>query len=141
MKPRKPISDKAYRDFTSRLTDTFTMLHLEPALLTLALATLDGYLNGTVADFSGIDPNVSLALNLLRPEIDKCMARSAAARARAASRRADNTEKAAEAGAESLEMPEITEGTEPLPLPHLSRAERRAMERAMSPRMKIKKLG
>lgn len=139
------ISAKAYRDFTTRIRDTFAITDQPAGHIDLALRALDSYIAHTRTDFDDLPPLARLALLLLQPEIDKCLARSAAARARAASRRPVEGRVEKLVGSRfcaSASASPAVAGTVPdddLTL-HLSRCERRAIERAARPRMKLKRL-
>lgn len=84
-----PISVKAYSQYLDRFKYTFCEQFPMPELYDECVALLDGYLAaGTMPDES-VNPYVRMAFALLKPEIDKSIARSKAARERAAIRRAN----------------------------------------------------
>lgn len=157
MKQKLNISEKAYKDFTTRIRDTFAKLDQPLGNAEQAIRVLDEYIAGVRDKFYCLPTMVRMALLILQPEVDKCLARSAAARARAAARAAKKAAEKAEAEAEAVEVEEAEEiainETEKFPsyIPTVpvtirtdrfsTRAERRAAARADHPRMKIKKLG
>lgn len=75
-----PVSVKVYSDLTSRITAS-----LSSASASEAMRLLDSYLTGEPP--ASDDPMALVAFNMIRPEIDRAMTRSARARERAASRR------------------------------------------------------
>lgn len=82
MKNRLSISEKAYKNFTRCLTEAMTVIGC-PLMYEDAIRELNRYLAGECSDFEGCHSLAKFALTLLRDEIDRCMARSAKARARA----------------------------------------------------------
>lgn len=88
-KIRRPISDKAYRDFKNRLEVTL-LSHLgnETAYME-AVNLLDSYIDGTAIDPIKCESSqeAMIAFHIIRPEIDKAMKRSSDARRRAMLRR------------------------------------------------------
>lgn len=145
MKNKINISAKAYKEFVGRIRSTFALVSLTDDFAAVAIDALDGYIAGRRRDFDGLPGEVRLALLMLQTEIDKCLARSASARARARARKEQHKE--INVRAELAEMAallgvDIPDSFDPesAPLP-LTRAQRRARDRASRPRMKIRKLG
>lgn len=129
MKKKINISTRAYRDFTSRLREVFALFGRDAST---ALKALDDYIAHTRDSFADLPEAERLALMMIQPEIDKCLVRSARARERARIRThiADATITAPACDCDD-------DDDDPYPI---SRTERRAMERASRPRMKIKRL-
>lgn len=147
MKQKLNISEKAYKDFTTRIRDTFAKLDQPLGNAEQAIRVLDEYIAGVRDKFYCLPTMVRMALLILQPEVDKCLARSAAARARAAARAAKKAAEEAEAEeAEAEETEKSPSYIQTVPVTirtdrFSTRAERRAAARADHPRMKIKKLG
>lgn len=81
-----PVSQKFYRYMEERIAGACLLLggkirHED------VMAVINRYLYAAELPDSGISTEILLIFTLLRPEIDKAMARTAAARARAAARR------------------------------------------------------
>ena len=85
------ISKNAYNDFASRIRQTLGTIALSPESIAEAINLLDRYVKGETADLDCADTMVKLALMMLKPEIDKAMRRSSAARERARLRREKST--------------------------------------------------
>ncbi len=85
LKSQLPISKKAYADFISRFKHTFIDMLNNPNLYNEAVNVFEAYLKGETVEHCDII--VSLAFNMIRPEIDKAISRSASARQRAAIRK------------------------------------------------------
>lgn len=85
LKSQLPISKKAYADFISRFQHTFNDILNHPNLYNEAVSVFEAYLRGETVEHCDII--VSLAFNMIRPEIDKAISRSASARQRAAIRK------------------------------------------------------
>ena len=85
------ISKKAYNDFTERLRQALGTLSQNPEPIDEAIALFDRYAKGEISDLDSPAPMVKLALMMLKPEIDKAMRRSYAARERAKLRHAKST--------------------------------------------------
>ena len=81
------ISKKAYNDFTTRLRQTLGAIASCPESIDEAVDLLDRYVKGGITDLDSSDILVKVALMMLKPEIDKAMRRSSAARERAKLRR------------------------------------------------------
>ncbi len=77
-----PASVKVYSDLTTRISAS---LSSAPASASEAMRLLDSYLTGEPP--ASDDLTALVAFNMIRPEIDRAMTRSARARERAASRR------------------------------------------------------
>lgn len=110
------ISKKAYADFAARIRQTLSEVELHPESIESAIRLLDRYVRGEIIDLENADTFVKLAIFMLKPEIDKAMRRSLAARERARLRRektasdfsmAENTAPISSATSEMPEMPEI----------------------------------
>ena len=101
------ISKKAYNDFATRIRQTLCAVsqNLEP--IETAINLFDRYAKGEISDLDSTDIMVKVALLMLKPEIDKAMRRSSAARERAKLRR----EKSASVS-ESHENTSLTENSE-----------------------------
>lgn len=81
-----PISEKAYRQYKKRFEATFVGCFSDETAYAQSLEALDYYLaHGSV--MTGLPVNVLLAFMMVAPEIDKSIARSKAARERAARRK------------------------------------------------------
>ena len=77
------ISKKAYNDFSTRLRQTLGAIASCPESIDDAVDLLDRYVKGEISDLESSDILVKVALMILKPEIDKAMRRSSAARERA----------------------------------------------------------
>ena len=85
------ISKKAYNDFSERIRQTLGAIAIRPDSLAEAINLFDRYVKGETSDLDSTNNMVKLALMMLRPEIDKAMHRSSAARERARLRREKST--------------------------------------------------
>ncbi len=81
------ISNKAYNDFTERIRQTLSALQQSSDVINEAVSLLDRYVKGEGVDLTDADMMVKVALMMLKPEIDKAVRRSSAARERAQLRR------------------------------------------------------
>ncbi len=81
------ISKKAYNDFAGRIRDIFTDKLNAPSVTAEAMNALDRYVRGEEIAFDKMDRIVLIAFLMIQPEIDKAIARSKAARLRAAIRK------------------------------------------------------
>lgn len=81
------ISKKAYNDFTERIHQTLSALQQSSDVINEAVRLLDRYVKGEGVDLTDADMMVKVALMMLKPEIDKAVRRSSAARERAQLRR------------------------------------------------------
>ena len=81
------ISKKAYNDFTERIRQALGAVSRNTEPIDEAIALFDRYVKGEISDLDSPDLMVKLALMILKPEIDKAMRRSSAARERAKLRR------------------------------------------------------
>ncbi len=81
------ISKKAYNDFARRIRDIFTDKLNAPSVTAEAMNALDRYVRGEEIAFDKMDRIVLIAFLMIQPEIDKAIARSKAARLRAAIRK------------------------------------------------------
>ncbi len=104
------ISKKAYADFAARIRQTLSAIELCPESIQSAITLLDRYVKGEISDLDSTDPMVKLALLMLKPEIDKAMRRSSAARERARLRR-ENTPPVSSTASEMPETSEIPVST------------------------------
>ena len=100
------ISKKAYADFAARIRQTLSAIELCPESIQSAIILLDRYVNGEISDLDSTDPMVKLALLMLKPEIDKAMRRSSAARERARLRRENIATPSSSTAAEMSEIHE-----------------------------------
>lgn len=81
------ISKKAYNDFASRIRQTLSAVSQNPESIDEAVNLFDRYTKGEISGLDTPDTLVKVALMMLKPEIDKAMRRSSAARERARLRR------------------------------------------------------
>ena len=81
------ISKKAYNDFVTRIRQTLSAVSQNYESVDTAINLFDRYAKGETSDMDSPDLMVKLALMMLKPEIDKAMRRSSAARERARLRR------------------------------------------------------
>ena len=126
------ISKKAYNDFTTRIREALSAVSQNPESINTAISLFDRYAKGEISDLDSTDLMVKLALMMLKPEIDKAMRRSSAARERAKLRR----EKTAPVS-ESHETTGKTENSErpensKLPERPMNRRERREYEHELA---------
>lgn len=84
---RKPISEKVYDDLTRRIRMGCISVSPFPWPINRALKMLDEYLEDRTIPSAFKDPQTAMIFELLRPEIDRAIARSSRARARAKLRR------------------------------------------------------
>lgn len=127
----RPVSQKFYRYMEERITGACLLLggkirHED------VLAVINRYLYAAELPGTGIPTEILLIFTLLRPEIDKAMARTAAARARAAARRRKSGTKTpvpskseAQAIGETAPLSTAPETDSEPALPSLNRSERR----------------
>lgn len=89
MQQKLNISEKAYARLTSHIRNVFSFTGQGKSRAERAIRALNEYIEGSRHDFDDIlgVTEVQLALMMLQPEIDRCLARSAAARARARARK------------------------------------------------------
>lgn len=76
------ISKKAYNDFTTRINQTLSAIAMSSESIAEAINLLDRYAKGEITDLDSTDIMVKVSLMMLKPEIDKAMRRSSAARER-----------------------------------------------------------
>lgn len=74
------ISKKAYNDFATRIRETLGAISQTSESIDEAISLFDRYAKGEISDLDSTDLMVKLALMMLKPEIDKAMRRSSAAR-------------------------------------------------------------
>lgn len=94
-----PVSKKFYNDIISRITSTFADMNDGERCLRGAVAMIDGYLSGDNPECA--DPMIKMVFSLLRPEIDRAMARSLRARQRGRKRKSSSLSPTASAAAAS----------------------------------------
>ena len=94
-----PVSKKFYNDIISRITSTFADMNDGERCLRGAVAMIDGYLAGDNPECA--DPMIKMVFSLLRPEIDRAMARSLRARQRGRKRKSSSPSPSASAAAAS----------------------------------------
>ena len=129
------ISKKAYNDFATRIRQTLSAVSQNPESIDEAIALFDRYAKGEISDLDSADIMVKLALMMLKPEIDKAMRRSSAARERAKLRReksvpvSESHENASRSenfeNTENTENPKLTERS-------MNRRERREYEHELA---------
>ena len=99
---RLPVSQKFYNEISARIRSAFASVSPSDALAESAICCVESYLREGLLPSGAVVESVRLMFALLRPEIDKAMARSAAARRR---RRKPQTEDAVNDGAEKEPSP------------------------------------
>lgn len=95
------ISKKAYNDFAGRIHDIFIDRLNAPSIADEALEAFDHYVRGEEISIHQMDKIVQIAFLMIKPDIDKAIARSKAARLRAAARKIAKTEALSAADTES----------------------------------------
>ena len=129
------ISKKAYNDFSTRIRETLDAVSICSESIDEALALFDHYAKGEISDLDSTDIMVKLALMMLKPEIDKAIRRSSAARERAKLRRekyAPVLESHKNAScSENFENSENTENSKLIERP-MNRRERREYEHELA---------
>ncbi len=85
------ISKKAYNDFAERFHDIFINMINAPSIANEALEAFNRYVRGEEISINKMDRVVQIAFLMIKPEIDKAIARSNAARLRAAARKMNKT--------------------------------------------------
>lgn len=95
---RLPVSQKFYNEISARIRSAFASVSPSDALAESAICCVESYLRYGLLPSGAVVESVRLMFALLRPEIDKAMARSAAARRR---RRKPQTEDAVTDGAKN----------------------------------------
>lgn len=81
------ISQKAYNDFAGRIRQIFIEQMNAPGIANDTLGLLDRYVRGEEVSIGSADRVVQIAFMMIQPEIDRAIARSKAARLRAAVRK------------------------------------------------------
>lgn len=143
-----PVSEKFYNEIISRITNTFHTVpyYVEPEETTDAInqtvKTIETYLLTGCEPVETAEMPVRMVFALLKPELDKAMARSAVARRRRSSKQASvkvaeeenvvhtpapAVEEAQQAPAEAAEGTDATEITEIM----MNRRQRRRQEREL----------
>ncbi len=123
------ISKKAYNDFAARIRQSLGAIALCPESIDEATALFDRYAKGEISDLDSADLMVKVALMMLKPEIDKAMRRSSAARERAKLRREKSaTVSESHEHTKSPENPENSKSTER----PMNRRERREYEHGLA---------
>lgn len=109
------ISKKAYNDFTERIRQTLSALQQPSDVINEAVSLLDRCVKGEGIDLTDADMMVKVALMMLKPEIDKAVRRSSAARERARLRREKSNHEADATStvSDSIETPACIETTVP----------------------------
>lgn len=82
--PRRPVSDRFYKSVTERIVSAAAAI-CSPNLTEEVMTAIDAYLtNGCISEEErlAMSAECKLLFTILQPEIDKALARSAAARAR-----------------------------------------------------------
>lgn len=82
-----PVSRKAYKDFTERITCVLEAVTQSEALVNEALEMFERYLRNEEIDIIGADPAVQIAFLMIRSDIVKAINRSYHARLRASARK------------------------------------------------------
>ncbi len=88
---RLPVSQKFYNEISARIRSSFASVSPSDALAESAICCVESYLRAGLLPSGAVVESVRLMFALLRPEIDKAMARSAAARRRRRKPQADAT--------------------------------------------------
>lgn len=103
---RLPISKKAYLQYKKRFETTFIDCFSDERAYARSLEALDYYLaHGSM--MTGLPVNVLLAFMMVAPEIDKSIARSKAARERAARRKSQSALSTPPMAGVEVEEPEM----------------------------------
>ncbi|MCM1355640.1 MAG: hypothetical protein NC212_04440 [Staphylococcus sp.] len=100
-KINRPVSEKFYDSLCSRVIAAAKVIDL-PLLGADVMIAVDKYINEGIQP-SGHSTELMLIFTLVKPEIDKAMARSAAARKRRKQRAVETTEPVAESRDEVME--------------------------------------
>ncbi len=88
--PYNYVSRKFYNDLVDRIVEACGLLPDAGNLRMEAIILINSYLHKGTIDLTDCPTELALIFTILRPEIDRAMARSASARRRAASRRKMN---------------------------------------------------
>ena len=88
--PYNYVSRKFYNDLVDRIVEACGLLPDAGNLRMEAIMMINSYLHKGTIDLTDCPTELALIFTILRPEIDRAMARSASARRRAASRRKMN---------------------------------------------------
>ena len=107
-----PVSGKFLREIMQRIESATDIITLSPSATEKLRQAILLYLDCRAVPPTNEAPEVILAFHLLKPEIDKAISRSEAARACAAKRREEKTEKAASTPAASCNAPEKGDSNE-----------------------------
>ncbi len=108
------ISKKAYDDFAGRLRYIFIEQLNMPTVANEALVLFDRYVRGEEVAISKADRIVQIAFMMIQPEIDRAIARSKAARQRAAIRKMNRAQAASTVSAQEIQPAyKADETTEP----------------------------
>lgn len=118
------ISKRAYNDFVTRIRQTLSEISLCQDSIDEAVDLFCRYVQGEISDLDSTDIIVKVALMMVKPEIDKAISRSSAARERAKLRR----EKSASVS-ESCENSKNSENIETVDKPENSKNTERPMNR------------
>lgn len=101
-----PVSGKFLREIMQRVESATSIVSLSPTATEKLRQSILLYLDSRAVPPTNEAPEVILAFHLLKPEIDKAISRSEAARARAAKRREKKAEKAASTLGAPYDAPE-----------------------------------
>ncbi len=108
------ISKKAYDDFAGRLRYIFIEQLNMPTVANEALVLFDRYVRGEEVAISKADRIVQIAFMMIQSEIDRAIARSKAARQRAAVRKMNRARAASTVSAQEMPLAcKVDETTEP----------------------------
>lgn len=127
----RPVSQKAYARFVERIN----LITRDSGKRAAMLAALDRYLEGDRATYaSGLSPDCVMAFEMLRFDIDLAIACSEKARMRA---RKSKTEVAGQPSPIATDKSQVGQ---PATVPHISRRQRRAITRSITPKSRWRKL-
>lgn len=101
-----PVSGKFLREIMERVESATAIVSLSTTATEKLRQSILLYLDSRAVPPTNEAPEVILAFHLLKPEIDKAISRSEAARARAAKRREEKAEKAASTPGAPYDAPE-----------------------------------
>lgn len=137
------ISKKAYNDFTGRIREIFTSHINAPSIAAETLGAFDRYVRGEEISIPQMDRVTQIAFLMIRPDIDKAIARSKAARLRAAARKMSKTalvETVQTAPAETIEpeAPSAADNESPAPLTENRLVSNQTANKNTTPRKRIK---
>lgn len=102
------ISKKAYDDFTGRIRHIFIEQMDAPTIAKEVLTLLDRYVKGEEVAIGAADRVVQIAFMMIQPEIDRAIARSKAARLRAAIRKMNRAQAASSVPTQEMQPDSVT---------------------------------